>query len=297
MKNNNILIVSPQKSGSHLVHNVFKSLEYKLCAETHVEKEFSPNLESHPTSFVEGGNDIRWNLLEKAIFYRFGSPVRRRYGLKVETEILNLFKETNLCSLQLRDFPKDICWLVHQIDMLRCDGDFVNNVLLDDGVKIILNIRDPRDILLSYIGFLKGETKKGLGVFKDYPLYRNIFSGHNTLMETLEFINNDHEFPFKNDMINTIHLAQHKNVLVVKYENLVGVNGGGSDEEQIATVQNILDHTNLNTDASEVAKKLYDTTSFSFNKGKSNHWSKLKGPEKELVEHICNKFTVNLGYK
>lgn len=304
LASNNVLIVTPQKSGSHLISNLFTKLNYKIIGEVHVEPEHFPNPKDDSLAFVNSkdGDSIYldaldWNHIARVLLNRLGAPTRKRYGLWKESDILEMYRKTNLDRFKYSSLPSNICCVTHQIDLDRADGALVSEVLTDPAVKVILNIRDPRDILLSYVDFLGDSNGRDIGPFYEYKVYRDILAPLKSVSKSLEYIAQDKGFPFYHDMWKALALQANPDVLVVRYEDLVGQNGGGSIERQHGVVNRLLNHLELDREPGGIANALYDRNSFTFNIGSVERWKSLTESELQLLHEICGPYMEKLGYE
>jgi hypothetical protein len=90
------------------------------------------------------------------------------------------------------------------------------------------------------------------------------------------------------------------NVLSIRFENLVGPQGGGSQEAQIQTITAIAQH--INQPITEYEAIFYGECifggTFSFNKGKIGSWKDYFTPDqRKLFKEHAGQLLIDLGYE
>lgn len=153
-----------------------------------------------------------------------------------------------------------------------CPSDDVQMALEggDPSLKIIFNYRDPRDALVSWFHWM-------------HPANPSPMHAHMSFMQKVYSSFTDEELvdiflkcdKFRAVEYNPIEhfrysrvLLFHPAVLNVRFEDLIGPNGGGSKEAQIRTVKAITDLLDLQVDENLLAEEVYSTQSPTFRKGK-----------------------------
>lgn len=162
------------------------------------------------------------------------------------------------------------------------------------GFKVIYIVRDPRDVLVSLYNF-------HLKDFKPYSKYLKSISaesGINQIYEGME-TKGARLSPLTHRVRNSIGWFASKNVLAIKFEDLIGERGGGSKEVQYQTIQSILsflsiDKLNL---AKEIQDKVFDTEAQTFNKGRVHQYVDVLAEYQvsRLENDLINEMRV-LGY-
>jgi len=92
---------------------------------------------------------------------------------------------------------------------------------------------------------------------------------------------------------------QDDRCLLIRFEDLVGSRGGGSDEAQRQTIEQIAAHMGLEDNADLTAKldKIYDPTARTFKSGKIDGWKKILDPESlERLTAYCQPLCEEAGY-
>jgi hypothetical protein len=164
-------------------------------------------------------------------------------------------------------------------------------------IKTLHIVRDPRAVLKSNIEFFKQK--------KDYYLNQCYRGKSNE--EILSFIlsggydkNVGIYFNSFSDCLQRASAWQgRENVLCVKFESLVGAQGGGSKSLQLQTIHDIVDFLEIDIDHSnqkQIAANLFGHT-HTFRGGKINSWEDYFSSESiQKIEHACADFMRIWGY-
>ncbi len=95
---------------------------------------------------------------------------------------------------------------------------------------------------------------------------------------------------------------QKKNFYTVKFENLIGAKGGGSDEQQLQEITNIAKHIGVNASIEQikaVRDQLFGGTA-TFREGKISGWKQIFTPEMKAAYKAvpgANQLLIDLGYE
>lgn len=183
--------------------------------------------------------------------------------------------------------------------------------------KVILIVRDPRDILISTLFYIeKKQFYKDWGkapVLSLPPQYASEFESmwiNFSDEERLSLIINGaapHPLSaFKVDVKATTFLFyirntfKSKNLLITRFENLVGSKGGGSDSLQEKEIQKIARFINVPLSEKQigsVANELFGA-SHTFRKGQIGSWKQHLTPELiKQFKYIYQKDLEILGYE
>lgn len=182
--------------------------------------------------------------------------------------------------------------------------DNIDSALHDNDVKNIIIVRDPRDIAVSNCMYVTyKDTSHRLS---DYFI-NELNDDDQRIMASIKGVSASK----LKDGVESLSLAEHfegymkwqkdKNCLVIKFEDLVGANGGGTYEQQLLCVRKIVKHIEL--DASEkqlerVAKEIFNPVSRTFVKGQIGTWKKTMNAEHlDLVKSTMGNTLVELGYE
>jgi len=171
--------------------------------------------------------------------------------------------------------------------------------ILDEfGIKPILQIRDPRDIVISNVNYITRVNKR-------HRLHDHFVHHLKSDKERLHFCITGGQDPEE----WSIGLALEKfypwlqcgNVLTVRFKDLIGVNGGGTAEKQRETVDRILDFIGVSLAEAEkraLIEKVFYIRSKTFNMARVNQWASLYDDEdKKLFKEIAGDWLIKYGYE
>lgn len=168
--------------------------------------------------------------------------------------------------------------------------------LTKQGIKTLFLIRDPRDVVIS-----------------NYKYVNEIDTTHYSHKFIASLPDDDARLAA---VINGIDGAvasvdelwrrfdgwlNDPNTLVVRYEDLIGEQGGGARDAQLASIRAISLHLGLHLSPSvieHVGKNVYSTKSSTFRKGKIGNWKDVFSDEHvELFKARSGDLLVKLGYE
>lgn len=186
-------------------------------------------------------------------------------------------------------------------------------------LKKIFNIRDLRDVAVSMVGHIlqmpwPGMTEDEIESFRE-------MSFDDQLLFVIEY---DYEVK-PNDPIalqvslrkiaeQSVEYYNRKDVLVCRYENLVGPQGGGASSTQIEELRKIADYLNIPNVSDEnlyhiglclygnqmdvFKKKGFEHYASTFRQGKIGSWKKnFKKDHKEAFKKVFGQALIDLGYE
>lgn len=158
----------------------------------------------------------------------------------------------------------------------------------------VLLIRDPRDVMISFLYHLVHQNP--------WP-YTRISNFHNfaqlTFDEQLEQVLLFPPLGPRESILQASAWMKDPDVHVIRFEDLVGKAGGGSDEAQLATLATLAQLMGLEVSQEklkEVASTLFGGTR-SFHKGQIGAWKSGYNEEnKKLFKFLLGQATIDLGY-
>jgi len=164
-------------------------------------------------------------------------------------------------------------------------SDHLYYLLSKNDFKIILVIRDPRDVLVSYAYYV-AKTKTHF----IYDFYSKLKHEDRLMFTITGGKANDLYIESFGTMLRKLNgWFTKNNVLIVKFENLIGPKGGGNREQQLTTIRIITDFLAVRTvDYERIANNLFGGT-HTFRKGKIGSW------RKELMKTHIDKLKEELG--
>ena len=165
-----------------------------------------------------------------------------------------------------------------------------------NNTKIIHLVRDPRDVLLSHLNYIEkmDTTQKSHRFIASYgsrfEKLKAMIEGKKDVLE-----------PFPKVLDKFLAWTESNDVLCVKFEHLIGPNGGGDKHKQEEAVKSICNHISieLNQDQLEdVCNKIYSVKSSTFNKGKIGNWNRiLSEEEKKWLNTVIRPEIIRYGYE
>ena len=181
-------------------------------------------------------------------------------------------------------------------------SDALSRVLEASGVRPVCIIRDPRAIVVSHMHYVKGWRKHFY--YKDYmrlPSDRDrlIFSIKGGRLGKYEVKSLRERYKSFVDWVD-VSMAT-----VVRFEDLVGAAGGGSDQAQREAILLVARHLGLNVQGSvldTIQKALFGdkgaaTQSTTFRKGRADAWRSELAPDLvAMVEDDLSDILEKLGY-
>ena len=161
--------------------------------------------------------------------------------------------------------------------------------IIANGFTPIQVIRDPRAVLASFVPYILGDKNHFLnGLFKSLSFddrYKAVLDGvtaNNLTQRSLQSC-----CDALDPWLNT------NAVLVVKFEDIVGNQGGGSDEQRMKVLEQIAEALNLNRESIPyVAENLFGPGRHTFRKGKIDSWK--KEIPSSVLDRISSEMSVTL---
>lgn len=169
------------------------------------------------------------------------------------------------------------------------------DAVINNGFTPIQVIRDPRAVLASFVPYVLADKNHFLHkLFKSLPMeerYQAVLDGvtenkltQRSLQECCEALN---------PWLNT------EGVIVVKFEDIVGSQGGGSDETRIKVLEEIADALNIPRELiPSVADNLYGPGRHTFRKGRIDSWKdEIPAPVLERISNEMSDILNKWGYE
>jgi len=202
-----------------------------------------------------------------------------------------IFEQLQL--LQAGEFSK-----AHLIYQGKADRFFKENNFL-----LFNMIRDPRDNLVSYLFYLKKTTHHRL-----HPSFIEMFDNDD---ERLMALINGFNFTIngiKNKinsidkpLMNWMPWNNCSYCMPVRFEHLIGEQGGGTHSLQQQEITKILSHLSIkptSTLVNQIAENCYASNAYSFRKGQISEWkTQFKTQHKQAFKKIANQALIHYGYE
>lgn len=223
------------------------------------------------------------HLLQKAVHLITGQPV----------EMISFADVHALGRKEIELDPSDgiIGWqhLFPQLDCIKDDKEHF--------IKII-NIRDPRDILVSQIDW---HLTMGMWASWTPPGYIQKFaklSQDDQLSEVIKFPSE--WYSVKRFTKKALEWMKEPDVFVCRFEELVGPQGGGSREKQEKVIRDLATHLGYSIeqeDISYIAENIFGD-SYSFRTGQIGRWPEFFKPKHiQQFKKTMGNMLIKLGYE
>jgi len=163
--------------------------------------------------------------------------------------------------------------------------------------KKILVIRDPRDVIVSATYWL--EKNDWYSHTVDHTrFYQADFEGRITYM--IDFPKKYAVYSIKGFFERALTWFDRSDVLIVRFEDLIGPNGGGSSERQLATLRALCHYLEVDVEEERIqhiARTLWGRGG-TFRKGKVGSWREVFTPyQKMLCKSTMGDLLIALGYE
>ncbi len=190
--------------------------------------------------------------------------------------------------------------------LMYCDE--VLEVLREFNCKLFFIYRDLRDVAVSHARWITKEERIFL-----HNLYAQYNNFDTQLMSSIRgvplgspFGSNISQPDIGTDFLRWQGWITDENVIALKFEDLVGERGGGSEDKRLYLVEKILDHLNVNLSSEEIKGKF---ASFALNpeeshtfkkggKGSIGGWKTLFTEDHKVAfKEVAGQILINLGYE
>lgn len=174
----------------------------------------------------------------------------------------------------------------------------IEKIIEQEEVKMILIIRDPRDVIVSHAHYLAKKRSHYM-----YPLYKSL-SKKDRITVSMSGISEGPNYPrllnIRDRLEGIIAWMNHKNTYTTYFESLIGPQGYGTRTAQIGELRAITDHLNLSiTDVklSAIADGMYGGTR-TFRSGTSGGWqSSFDEGHRQTCKELIGDLLIELGYE
>ena len=178
----------------------------------------------------------------------------------------------------------------------------LDNLIERNDIKVFYIIRDPRDVCVSYMYYCLNEPKHN-----HHEFYSSLANNGERLLVTITGFTGEHKGqkiwigPIDHDYRRLYSWSFHPSCCTVKFEELVGPNGGGNQKQQLATIQLLADHTNIQLSAKEInqiVNNVYTPESPTFRRGIIGSWrDEMTNSQIKKVKEIAGQLLIDLGYE
>ena len=171
------------------------------------------------------------------------------------------------------------------------------NIARSQNLKVVCILRDPRDTAVSHMHYLKKLQKHPA-----YAAYLALPSDHERLMYSIRggLLGGHRILPMGERYRNFVDWEKRGGALLVRFEDLVGPAGGGSEEAQRLAVEGVVDHLGLRVSEGrlrEIRGGLFGSGR-TFRKGRSGGWrEEFSAEHREAVKEQAQDVLTGLGYE
>lgn len=174
--------------------------------------------------------------------------------------------------------------------------DAILETTSNNNIKLIHLIRDPRDVLLSHLNYIERMdiTQKSHKYIMQFDQridrLKAMINGKQNIIEPFPVVLNKFK-PWINK----------EEVLCLRFEDLIGSNGGGNNQNQIEAVKSICEFISIKVEDAvieKISKGIYSSKSSTFNKGKINNWKQnLNNKEIQWLNSVINQQITDYDYQ
>lgn len=217
----------------------------------------------------------------------------RANGLSVDMDDLSLKVDSKWLE---RVFAKQLGFRYYPAHLpYTCE---MEELLVQQNVKIFTIIRDPRDVAISYANYMIKDKKQYLhDFFKKLPdtktRIKYVLSGYSLGKYTL--------VPLRDRISRTMGWHSSDFGCSLKFENLVGTQGGGQEmlqRHELAKILNYLDIQIDDLDFEALAGNIFHKKSKTFHSGQVNQWSDILIDDlKDCFKRECGDALISLDYE
>ena len=167
-------------------------------------------------------------------------------------------------------------------------------VIRERDIKTLLMVRDPRDILVSYVKYVTtiDMTHPAHSYFVALP------NDESRLLAAIKGVDG---------VVSPVSETLHKfsgwldcDGMVVRFEDIIGAEGGGSDEKQLKIVNDIAEYLGIaltSDDAAKISGAIYSDSSITFRQPKLNGWREhFKQHHIDALDEVAGTLMKQYGY-
>ena len=176
------------------------------------------------------------------------------------------------------------------------DSQDVFQFMHDNEIKGLIMIRDPRMIVLSHLSYVSNidtthRTHKFFSSLPDQNARLDaIIDGKEGVVASIGEVLERY-----NEWIN------HPDMLLVRFEELIGPNGGGTKESQINAITNIVKYLGLSVSIKkieQIAQMIFNSNAPTFRSGQIDGWKgKFSNKQKEKLKLEIGDWLIKYNYE
>ncbi|HHB93163.1 MAG TPA: sulfotransferase [Thioploca sp.] len=179
----------------------------------------------------------------------------------------------------------------------------LNPIITRLNYRHLVIIRDPRAVVASLIPFILNAQSSGMGTHFLYDDFKSM-----SITQQLHFIlEGGHASKANVEVTDFIDVYRSilawrndPNCLLIRFEDLIGEQGGGSVSKQKNVVKELATYLNIDFDSKIAAKlnQIYNPSSRTFRIGKIGSWKDSMDAENiEYLIEYCTKICNEAGYR
>ncbi len=167
-------------------------------------------------------------------------------------------------------------------------------------IKMVLIVRDPRDVVVSHVYWVTYRYTRG----RFHPFFRSLPDDHARLMASIRGtppLPTGDRLPDIGTRFRAFLAWAEWGAHLVRFEDLIGAAGGGSDAAQVRAILDMARYLGLSLtpqDAAALARRLYNPHSPTFRRGRVGDWKRHFTEEhKAALKEVAGDLLIALGYE
>ena len=176
------------------------------------------------------------------------------------------------------------------------------NLLDQKGIKCVTIVRDPRDVCVSdYHYIMKSEGHRL------HRFYKQMGSNSERLMASIVGMPSEAldgappSLDIGQHYKNFMGWSSYSHGLVLRFEDLVGSKGGGSDKSQRESLEKVVSFLGIELDEKELEEirgNLFFTKSPTFRKGQIGSWKEeFNDDHRQAFKKVAGEILISFGYE
>ena len=244
-------------------------------------------------TLAKAGTHLVMSTLDSLPQYRFSGRHHTLSVLDLEEPLLS--KSVSSLHRDLRRSPRGTYMTGHIAYHER-----VAELFESLKVKRVLVVRDPRALVVSTARYMRS--------YERHPLHATVnrmFPSDEELCRAVilgfQQDGGNRNWPSFRDRLNSFAgWLDDSESLTIRFEDLVGAEGGGDSEAQLATIAKLQEYLGIDLDSEtrdRVAKSAFDTRAATFRSGEIDGWKRaLSSKTLDLLHSECAPAALRIGY-
>jgi len=182
-----------------------------------------------------------------------------------------------------RDFldamAPDAAYFLHECRIDRYPPDLLEHWREHGDPIYVYQFRDPRAVLLSQVNYLR-RSHRGK-CFSNVPyhlVFSDVLRARPSERDALDVALHCMGDYLRESFLGSVWMLHHPRVLTLRYERLVGPDGGGDRVQQVDEVARVLRHLDVDAPCEAIARRLYDPAQRTFHRGSADAWKDVYTP-------------------